>query len=92
MFPQRHVITSAWQSVFRVSVALIVVLMLTPIASASERHSQSSISTSLWGSRYWDGFVEFWTEAFRKQNGVVMLVLGAGALSIFIITRGKKLK
>jgi hypothetical protein len=38
---------------------------------------------------YWQGFVEFWSGTFKKQNGVVMFALLVGALSLFIITRGK---
>jgi hypothetical protein len=38
---------------------------------------------------YWTGFVDFWTGAVKKQNGVVLFVLGIGAVSLFIITRGK---
>jgi len=38
---------------------------------------------------YWEGFIEFWKSVFQKQNGVVMAVLGVGAIALFIITRGK---
>lgn len=41
---------------------------------------------------YWDGFTDFWTGAFRKQNGIVMGILGVGALCLFIITRSKAKK
>lgn len=38
---------------------------------------------------YWEGFVEYWKGVFQQQNGVVMGVLGVGAVALFIITRGK---
>jgi hypothetical protein len=38
---------------------------------------------------YWNGFKEYWKAMFQKQNGVVMGVLGVGAVALFIITRGK---
>jgi Spy/CpxP family protein refolding chaperone len=41
---------------------------------------------------YWDGFVDHWGGKMKKQNGIIMLVLGVGAVSLFIITRGKWLK
>lgn len=41
---------------------------------------------------YWDGFVEHWGGKMKKQNGVIMVALAVGALSLFIITRGKWIK
>ena len=38
---------------------------------------------------YWQGFLDYWKAMFQKQNGVVLGVLGVGALALFIITRGK---
>jgi hypothetical protein len=38
---------------------------------------------------YWQGFKDYWKALFQKQNGVVMGVLGVGAVALFIITRGK---
>ena len=38
---------------------------------------------------YWHGFIDHWSEAFKKQSGVIMIALGLGAVSLFIITRGK---
>jgi hypothetical protein len=38
---------------------------------------------------FWYGFKRYWTDYFGQQNGVVMTALVIGALSIFIITRGK---
>lgn len=41
---------------------------------------------------YLSGFVEHWKSTAGKQNTIVVGVLFVGALGIFIITRGKKLK
>ena len=41
---------------------------------------------------YTSNFVDHWVDYFRKQNGIVMLALGVGVVSLFIITRGKWLK
>lgn len=73
----------------------IVLTALALIPSGSLRAAEmghGSGSALFAASQYWYNFVEFWTDAFQKQNGVVMIVLAAGALSLFIITRGKKLK
>ncbi len=39
--------------------------------------------------KYWDGFKEYWGGAFKNQSAVTMVVLGTGAIALFIITRGK---
>ena len=41
---------------------------------------------------YVSGFREHWKGAFAKQSTIVMGVLLAGAIGIFIITRGRKMK
>jgi hypothetical protein len=38
---------------------------------------------------YWIRFKEHWLGFFVKQNGIISLVLLVGAVSIFIVTRGK---
>ena len=38
---------------------------------------------------YWRGFTDYWLGSLKKQNSMVLMVVGAGALGIFIITRGK---
>ncbi|MDB5307625.1 MAG: hypothetical protein JWO38_1827 [Gemmataceae bacterium] len=38
---------------------------------------------------YWHEFIDHWVGALKKQNGVIMVALGIGAVSLFIITRGK---
>lgn len=48
--------------------------------------------TSLFASSYWAGFLDFWSKWFQNRNSVLFTVLVAGAIAIFIITRGKKLK
>ena len=39
--------------------------------------------------QYWYSFSEYWMDMLRQQNGIVMIVLITGAISVFIITRGK---
>lgn len=41
---------------------------------------------------YWSEFTDYWQGAFQKQNGIVVGISIIGALSLFIITRGKWLK
>lgn len=41
---------------------------------------------------YYSGFVDHWKTSFGKQNTIVVGVLLVGALGIFIITRGKRIK
>ncbi len=36
---------------------------------------------------YWEGFTEFWTGRLKRTDGVVLLALTVGAVSLFIITR-----
>lgn len=38
---------------------------------------------------YWHEFVDHWLGQLKHQNGVVLFALGVGAVSLFIITRGK---
>lgn len=40
-------------------------------------------------SAYWQGFIDHWRGTLKKQNGIVLATLGVGAISLFIITRGK---
>jgi hypothetical protein len=65
------------------SLALFVVLFLASPAAAAEHNS------ALFG-KYWEQFLEYWQDAFRKQNGVVLLVLGLGIVALLIITRSGK--
>ena len=45
-------------------------------------------ATPLFGD-YIQGFIEHWGNVFKKQNGVIMIALAVGAVSLLIITRGK---
>jgi hypothetical protein len=38
---------------------------------------------------YWDGFAEFWSGRLKRTDGVVLVALAVGAVSLFIITRAK---
>jgi hypothetical protein len=40
-------------------------------------------------SQYWSGFKKFWGDYLADSNGVVTTALVVGAISLFIITRGK---
>jgi len=62
-------------------VAVLLLLSLATPAAAGD-------GGAVFGN-YWQGFIEYWQGAFMKQNGIVMGVLGVGALALFIITRGK---
>ncbi|MBA2226514.1 MAG: hypothetical protein WHU94_00440 [Thermogemmata sp.] len=46
-------------------------------------------SANLWASGYWQEFQDYWEGIFRRQDGVIMTVLIAGAIALFIITRVK---
>jgi hypothetical protein len=47
---------------------------------------------SLFASGYADGFIEYWTRAFRTTDGVVLFAVGIGILCISIILFGGKWK
>ena len=66
-------------------VALALALSAGPAAAAP-----SPVAPTFGG--YWSSFVDHWTDFFKKQNGIVMAALGIGAVSLFIITRGKWIK
>ena len=61
-------------------------------AAASPWLPDASAAGPVFASAYAEEFKEYWAGAFRKQNGIVMLVLGLGLVSIFIITRSKAKK
>jgi hypothetical protein len=63
--------------------ALALLALAAPVAAAD-----SPSPAPLFGG-YWAEFVEHWRGFFQNQNGIVMTALGVGALSLFIITRGK---
>lgn len=51
--------------------------------------SCAAAETTTWASSYWHDFLDYWGSFFRRQDGVVMTVLVAGAVALFIITRVK---
>jgi hypothetical protein len=65
--------------------AVILAMSASPLAAADP----GSASTTPLVASYWDGFVDHWMSAIKKQNGVILVALGVGAVSLFIITRGK---
>jgi hypothetical protein len=72
--------------------ALLALGLSQAPAAASPGHSARYTARPPLASAYWDGFKEHWGGMLKKQNGVVMVALGVGAVSLFIITRGKWLK
>jgi hypothetical protein len=66
------------------SLALLVVLVLAGPAAAADQGSGA-----LFG-KYWGQFLEYWQGALQRQNGVVLVVLGLGAVALLIITRSGK--
>ena len=66
--------------------AALLGLALTP-APLPAADSNSSVAFAR--ASYWDGFAEFWTGRLKRSDGVVLLALGVGAVSLFIITRAK---
>jgi hypothetical protein len=67
-----------------VLLALLVVVsaVLTPSPAAA------SVGNPVFAG-YWSDFVDHWFGYFSKQQGVVLVALGVGAVSLLIITRGK---
>ncbi|HVL11522.1 MAG TPA: hypothetical protein VM529_03100 [Gemmata sp.] len=63
--------------------ALLFVLLLAGPAAAADGPAAAPFAS------YWDAFLDYWKAVFAKQNGIVMAVLGLGAVALFIITRGK---
>jgi hypothetical protein len=66
----------------------IVLVALLLLVSTAPAFAGEPGSVALFGS-YWQDFLDHWGEVFMQQNGIVMGVLGVGALALFIITRGK---
>ena len=64
------------------AVVIVLLLLADPVSAGPPLAEQS----------YVNGFKEHWKGAFAKQSTIVMGVLLAGAVGIFVITRGKKLK
>jgi hypothetical protein len=43
----------------------------------------------VFAGNYWTGFKRYWSAFIGQASGVVIAALIVGAISIFIITRGK---
>ena len=69
--------------------ALVALALALPAAPASA--AAAAGPGPLFGG-FASGFLDHWKDYFRKQNGIVMAALGVGAVSLFIITRGKWIK
>jgi hypothetical protein len=72
----------------RIALLALLTLALTCSPALSSQSTTAAPCQPLYAS-YWDGFVEHWGSKIKKQNGVIMVVLAVGAVSLFIITRGK---
>lgn len=72
----------------RAIAALAALAVLFSPAPASAADTSAVLFAGTFGG-YWQGFIDFWAGMLKKQNGVVMFALLVGALSLFIITRGK---
>jgi spermidine/putrescine-binding protein len=66
---------------------LAVALTADPVAASATQITAPAHAPLF--ADYWDGFVEHWSKAFKKQNGIIMTALLVGAVCLFIITRGK---
>lgn len=66
--------------------AALLGLALTPAASPA---AVPGPATAFAKASYWDGFEDFWTSRMKRTDGVVLVALGVGAASLFIITRAK---
>jgi hypothetical protein len=67
----------------RAALAAAAVLALAGPAAAA------GPSTMFARTGYFTRFVEYWSGLFKQSNGITLIVLAAGALSFYIITRGK---
>jgi len=65
------------------TLALLLLFVLTGTLSASPGGG------ALFGG-YWDSCAEYWESAFKRQDGVVIGVLGVGVVALLIITRSGK--
>ncbi len=69
-----------------VVVGMLLILTASPATAAS---SDAAAHVAPVFAGYWDEFVDHWLGMLQKQNGVVVFALCVGAVSLFIITRGK---
>lgn len=74
-----------------VAAAVVVLVAVAPgVAAAAPDGGPGGFAPPLFGLKYWDNFIDFWSDAIRKQSGVVLVAIGVGLVSLFIITRSKK--
>ena len=66
--------------------ALVTLLLLPAVADAAD------FTPPLAAGGYWSQFSDYWFGRLRQQSGMVLVVLGAGALGIAIIVCGNKWK
>jgi hypothetical protein len=66
-------------------------LVALALAASAGPAAAAPAATPLFGG-YVSQFLDHWADFFKKQNGIVMAALGVGAVSLFIITRGKWVK
>ena len=71
----------------RLAAALALLLVLATAAPAAAAEPAARATPVLGG--YWTDFLNHWGGALKKQNGVVMVAIVVGLVSLFIITRGK---
>lgn len=62
--------------------AVLALAVIAPVASAAPAFAES----------YREGFVEYWTRAFRRTDTMVLFVMLVGAVCIAIIMLGGKWK
>ncbi|QEL13218.1 hypothetical protein [Limnoglobus roseus] len=74
--------TRLWKQTF--AVAALFVLAAPPLAAAEPLFAQKSVL-----HKYWDGFADYWGGSLKSQSTITMVVVGTGAIALFIITRGK---
>jgi hypothetical protein len=71
----------------RTCVPFVLALLTVTFLAGSASAQPAVIAGGL--AQYWYGFKQFWGEVFGSVGGVVLVVLVVGAISLFIITRGK---
>jgi len=70
----------------RLLALLLLALLASPAAAAMPAVEPP------FASGYVTRFLDFWANWIKNRNAVLFTVLVVGAIAIFIITRGKKLK
>ena len=79
-----------WLGPVAVAAVAVLVAVAPGAAAAAPDGGPGGFAPPLLGLKYWDNFVDFWSDAIRKQSGVVLVAIGVGLVSLFIITRSKK--